>query len=78
VLIEPARGLQDHNPNRPLASSQLLELQGRLPAVPLDYWRPLVPTDARTNRCGTDPVRTERHRGLYSLTVTFSSRSSRQ
>jgi hypothetical protein len=28
--------LRDHNPNRPLASSLLLEPEGRRPAVPLD------------------------------------------
>ena len=39
--------LRDHNPNRPLASFLLLELQGRQPAVPLDRWRPLVTADAR-------------------------------
>jgi hypothetical protein len=30
--------LRDHNPNRPPASSQLLEPEGRRPAVPLNRW----------------------------------------
>jgi hypothetical protein len=39
--------LRDHNPNRPHASSQLPELEGRRPAVSLNPWRPLVTADAR-------------------------------
>jgi hypothetical protein len=39
--------LRDHNPNRPGASSQLLELDSRRPAVSLDRWRPLATAGAR-------------------------------
>jgi hypothetical protein len=39
--------LRDRNPNRPIPSSLLRELEGRRPAVLLDHWWPLVPATAR-------------------------------
>jgi hypothetical protein len=43
----PLSDLRHHNPNHPSGPSQLHELEGRGPAVPLDHWRPLAPADAR-------------------------------
>jgi hypothetical protein len=40
--------LRDHNPNRPRASSLLLELYGQRPAVPPNRGRPLMTAHART------------------------------
>jgi hypothetical protein len=59
--------LRDHNPNRPLASSQVLELEGRRPAVSLDRWQPLATV---LDRCGTDPARTGAH-GTSSVRETI-------
>jgi hypothetical protein len=37
-LLIRLNDLRDHNPNRPPASSQLPEPDGRRPAVPLNRW----------------------------------------
>jgi hypothetical protein len=48
ALLRTARthDARDHNLNRLSAASQLPELEGQRPAVPLNRWRPLVTAGA--------------------------------
>jgi hypothetical protein len=65
-VIEGTRSLalRDHNPNRPLASSQLPELEGRQPAIPLDLERLLVTAAACAGPLRHGP-RTDRAAKIY-------------
>jgi hypothetical protein len=75
--------LRDHNPNRPLVSSQLRERDGRRPAVPPNRRRPVVPVaaHARPLRCGPSadraPVRTARCRTPAGSSAAGPHRRSR-
>jgi hypothetical protein len=75
----PKPDLRDPNPNRPLVSSQLLELEPgdlRFLTTVGDRWRPLMTAAALRDRYGTDPARTELVLDTLSAELTVLNQTS--